>query len=93
LQVGLPVTVNALGLSQKLIVQSHGGFVKKGELFVYAPHDFYVGSCPMQKLPFLSGYFQRKFLSTQSIPDDLKAAWSKLANVAIEGKALKLTMP
>jgi hypothetical protein len=93
LQVALPMTVNALGLSHKLIVQAHGGFVKKGGLFVYEPHTFYVGSCPVQKLPFLVGYFQRKFLSAQSIPDDVSASWSKLANVAIEGRTLKLTMP
>jgi len=30
---------------------------------------------------------------TQELPDDLSAAWKKLANVTIEGNALRLTMP
>ncbi len=93
LQVGVPLTVNALGLGQKVIVQARGGFVKKGDLFVYDPDVLYLGSCPVQRLPFLSGYVRDKFLAAQPIPDDIKAAWPKLANVAIEGNTLKLTMP
>jgi hypothetical protein len=93
MQVGVPVMVNALGLGQKVIVQARGGFVKQGDLFVYEPTDMYLGSCPVQRLPFLATYVRDKFIATQPIPEDIKASWSKLTNVAIEGNALKLTMP
>ena len=93
LQIGVPVTVNALGLDQKVIVQARGGFVKKENGFVYEPSSLYFGSCPVQHLPFISDYVRTKALATQSIPEDIKTSWAKLANVAIEGNALKLTMP
>jgi hypothetical protein len=91
LQIAAPVTVNAAGL--KLIVQARGGFVKSGDRFVFAPDTLYVGSCPVQRLPFLAGYVRSQFAAAQAVPEDLAAAWPKLANVAIEGKTLTLTMP
>lgn len=93
LQVGVPVTVNALGLDQKIIVQARGGFVKKGDVFVYEPETLYFGSCPVHRLPYVSTFVREKFISAQPIPEDIKASWPKLANVTIEEKALKLTMP
>jgi hypothetical protein len=93
LQIAAPVTVNVAGLGQKLIVQARGGFVKSGDRFVYSPDKLYVGSCPVERLPFLAGYVRGQFLAAQAIPEDLAAAWPKLANVAIEGKTLTLTMP
>ena len=93
LQVGVPVTVNALGLGQKIMVQARGGFTKDGTVFVYDPSELYFGSCPVQRLPFLSGYVRSKFLAGQPIPEDIKTAWAKLTNVEIAGNTLKLTMP
>ena len=93
MQVGVPVTVNALGLGQKIIAQARGGFTKEGNLFVYDPKELYLGSCPVQRLPFLSGYVRNKFVAGHPIPEDIKTAWAKLSNVAIEGNTLKLTMP
>lgn len=93
LQFAVPVTVNVLGLSQKVIVQTRGGFVKKGDLFIFEPDTFYAGSCPLQRLPMVVDYVRKKFVASQQIPDDLKASWEKLAGVAIDGSTLKLTMP
>lgn len=91
LTIAVPVTVNLTG--QKLVVQARGGFEKSGDHFVFSPDTLYVGSCPVQRLPFLAGFVRSQFLSAQAIPEDLVAAWPKLANVAIEGKTLTLTMP
>jgi hypothetical protein len=60
---------------------------------VFEPTEFYFGSCPLQKIPFAAGLLRDRVFAAQPIPDDIKAAWSKLANVAIEGNTLKLTMP
>lgn len=92
LQVGVPVTVNAAGLGQKVLVQSRGQFVKEGDLFVYRADELYFGSCPVHRLPFLSTYVHTKFLSEQAIPEDIATAWRKLTNVAIEDSTLKLSM-
>ncbi len=92
-QVGVPVTVSVMGVSSKVIVQSQGGFAKEGEQFAYVPETFYIGALPLQKLPMAAGYVRDKFLSPQTIPADIQTAWAKLANVSVEGNALKLTMP
>jgi hypothetical protein len=93
LQLGVPVTINALGLGQKVIVQAHGGFVKSDGGFVYEPSSIYFGSCPVHRLPFLSTFVRNKAIASQPVPEDIKASWAKLTNVAIEGNTLKLTMP
>jgi hypothetical protein len=93
LQVGMPVTVNALGLNQTIVVQARGGFEKQDDIFVYEPDVFYVGSLPLQRLPFLAGYARDQIMEKYKIPDEIKAAWTKLANVSVDGNVLNLTMP
>jgi hypothetical protein len=93
MQVGAPVQVRVLGLDQRIIVQARGGFAKSGDVFVFSPSELYLGSCPVQNLPFLARYVRNQFVAAQPIPADLAAAWGKLADVAIEGDVLKLTMP
>lgn len=92
MQVGVPVTVNVLGLEHKVIAQARGGFTKQGNVFVYDPAEMYFGSCPVQRLPFLSDYIRKKLAGGQPIPEDIAAAWPKLANVSIEGNTLNLAM-
>jgi hypothetical protein len=95
LQVGVPVTISLdfLGINQKVVVQTRGGFAKEGETFVYKPDVFYVGSLPLERLPYVARHAREYFLNSQPIPDDVKASWAKLANVTVEGNSLKLTMP
>jgi hypothetical protein len=93
LQVGLPYTVDLLGLTGSVIIQMQGDFQKEGDAFVYEPSTFLIGSLPAQRIPVLSALLLKKIYSTQELPDDLSAAWKKLASVSIEGSALRLTMP
>lgn len=92
-QIGFPVTVNALGMDLKVIVQAQGKFSKHGALFAYEPETLLVGSCPVQRLPYASSYVTKKFLDSQTIAEDIAAAWPKVVAVAVEGSTLKLTMP
>jgi hypothetical protein len=92
LQVGMPVTLNLLGFSQKLIVQARGGFEKQDNAVVFDPSTIYLGSCPVQRLPFLSGWVRNKVLTPQLMPDDVAAGWAKVSDATIEGNTLKLAM-
>jgi hypothetical protein len=92
-QVGMPVTIRVLGLGEKVVMQARGGFVRRGDLFVYEPDELYLGSLPLQRLPFFPGYLRDKVLRAQSIPDDIAASWRNLAAVGIEGAVLQLAMP
>lgn len=90
-QVGVPVTIGLI--DQKVIAQARGGFEKQGEIFVYKPTEMYLGSCPVDRLPFLGAMVREKVLASQSIPEDIKTSWQKLAAVEVTGNAVKLTMP
>jgi hypothetical protein len=93
LQVGLPYTVDLLGLSGAVIIQMQGNFAKEGDEFVYEPSTVYIGSLPAQRIPILLTLLKKKIYSAQELPDDLAAAWKKLSNVSLEGNVLRLTMP
>jgi hypothetical protein len=92
LQIGLPYTVDLLGLSGSVIIQTQGAFAKEGDEFVYEPSTVYIGSLPAQRIPILLSLLKKKIYSAQELPDDLAAAWKKLANVTIEDNRLRLTM-
>jgi hypothetical protein len=92
MQIGVPVTLNVLGFSQRVIAQARGGFTKDGSVFVYDPSEMYLGSCPIQRLPFVNSFVRSKVLAAHGLPDDITAAWAKLANVTIEGNTLNLAM-
>ena len=93
-QIGVPVKLNLFGLiDQKILVVARGAFAKKGDTFAFDPDTLYVGSCPVQRFPFAAGLVAKKVLATIPVPDDIAAAWPKLAGVTAEGNTLKLGMP
>lgn len=91
LQLGVPLGTSLL--EQKVIFQAHGGFVRRGDTFVFEPKSMYLGSCPLERLPFVADYVRERILAEYPLPADMKAAWAKLTDVAVEGNTLKLTMP
>jgi hypothetical protein len=94
-QIGSEAELNLdiVGFKQTLILQASGRFVKGADGFAFAPERFYVGCCPLHKLPGLSKLVLGLVLANEKIPEDLSAAWKKLAVVSVEGSSLKLTMP
>jgi len=92
MQVCVPVSVNVLGVGQTVTFQARGDFEKRGDVFVFTPDQLYLGSCPVQRLPFLQGFVVKKFLESQPIPEDIATSWRKLASVSVEGSTLKLAM-
>ena len=81
-QIAVPVTFNVLGLTQEVTVLATGNFVKKDAGFAFSPDTIYLGSCPMQRVPFAAGFVATKFLAAQPIPDDVAAAWPKCSIIA-----------
>ncbi len=92
-QIAVPAVISVFGFDQAVTVVADGKFVKKGSGFVFAADTLYLGSCPMQRVPFASSYVAQKFIGGLPVPEDIAASWSKLTDVAVEGNALKLTMP
>jgi len=93
LQMALPLALNLYGMRAEVHVVSRGGFVKKGERFVYEPSSIHVGSCPIERLPLIGGVLIRKFLEAMSQQEEIKAAWDALENVTVDGGRLHLVAP
>ena len=93
LQLAVPLHVSVAGFDQDLIAQARGGFEKNGDMFVFAPSEVYVGSCPVQRIPGLSAMLLKRVYAATPVPPEVVAAWQKLADVAVEGTTLRLSMP
>ncbi len=95
MQVASPCTVNLDWFSIKfpVLVQVIGHFAKRGDAFVLTPDQFYVGSCPLHKVPVLGELLYQVLVMKEKAPPEIAAAWKKLAGVSIDGNTLKLTMP
>ncbi len=92
MQIGVPVRVSVAGIDRRVIVQARGGFEKRGDVFVFSPDELYVGSCPLQRLPVVSGLVMKTFLAGANVPEELAAAWRNVAEVKVEDSSLQLTM-
>lgn len=91
LQVGVPVRMRMMGLEQRIVVQARGGFEKRGEVFVFEPDEFYLGSCPLQRLPVIEGVLMKRIVAAANVPEDVAAAWRNLTDATIDGSTLQLT--
>ncbi|MBI5767142.1 MAG: hypothetical protein HZA93_05055 [Verrucomicrobia bacterium] len=92
-QLIVPVTFNLLGLDPRVMVTATGRFVKKDGGFAFEPDAMSVGCCPLNRVPFAAGVLAKKFLTAKAVPEDIASVWPKVADVSIEGSALKITMP
>lgn len=93
LQVALPTTINAVGFSLPVIWQARGHFDKGPGGFVFVEDELYLGSFPAHRVPGLKELIVARLLAVQDIPGDLRTAWEKLILVAVEGNALRLSLP
>ncbi len=80
-------------LSHRIIVQAAGHFVRRGGTFVFTADRFYVGSCPMYKLPIVGDLVLQHLLAARPPPEDITTSWRKLADVSIKANTLELKMP
>jgi len=94
-QIGYETEVNLdmLGLKQSLIMQASGRFVKTPDGFAFAADKFYIGCCPLHKLPIVGKLVLDRVLANEKVPENLLSAWKKLFDVSVEGDSLKLTIP
>lgn len=92
-QMGLPCSINVLGITRPIIVQARGGFERRGERFVFAPEQMYIGSLAVSRIPGLTPLLVNRLLDAQDIPEETHSAWKRLDQVAVEGDQLVLRLP
>lgn len=93
MQLIVPVTLNLFGLDPRVMVTATGKFVKRDGGFAFEPDTMMVGSCPLNRIPFAAGFIGKKVFTAKAVPEDIANIWPKVADVAIEGNTLKITMP
>jgi hypothetical protein len=94
LQIGSEGTLNLelVGLKRPLVMRATGQFVKRDDGFTFVPDQFYLGCCPLHRLPGVAALVLDRLLENAKIPEDIAAAWKKLADVSIDENTLLLTM-
>ena len=92
IQIGTKCVLNWYGLTHEVIVLTTGVFERSGDRFVFKPETLHLGSCPLHLLPAVAGPLFDHLVEKKKIPDEIKSAWVKIDEVAIEGPTLKLTI-
>jgi len=95
MQIAIPVRIkiDLANLDTTVLIQATGGFLRRDETYAFVPKTMHIGSCPVERLPMVMEYVLRKFYYAQPVPEEIVTAWSKLADVTIQGSTLKLKMP
>lgn len=88
LQISAKCVLNWYGLAKEVTVIATGDFTKSGDTVGFAPESLYLGSCPVQLLPSLAGPLMSHLVSRTKVPDEVRAAWTKLDSVTIDGTKL-----
>lgn len=87
------LNVHWFDLKHPLIVQVAGHFAKQEGEYSLVPDRFYIGSCPLQRLPIVGNLVLRYLLGRHPAPKAVAASWAKLAGVSIKNGTLMLKMP
>jgi len=92
-QIGMPVRIDAFGFGMDVVMQTRGRFAKAGDVFVFEAESTTIGACPLDRIPGAKNWVARRVLAMVPVPDEIATAWGSLADVAVVGSTLRLTMP
>ncbi len=92
LQISVAVNLYAYGYPITTLVQTTGTFVRKGKIFAFEPQTMWIGSCPVHRLPMLGGPVMDKVIGSQTWPETIVTAWTKLSEVRVSDTSLSLTV-
>jgi len=95
MQVSCRVTLNLelFNLSLPLVAQAAGHFERRGDVFTLVPDKCYVGSFPVHRVPGLDRLTLGFLLARVPVTEEVRAAWKKVTNAAVDGDTLRLSMP
>ncbi|MDQ5980585.1 MAG: hypothetical protein QG602_3562 [Verrucomicrobiota bacterium] len=91
LQIGTKCVLNWYGLTTEVMVIATGAFERSGDRYVFKADTLHLGSCPLHLLPSVAAPFFDHLVGKKKVPDDIRSAWVKVDEVALEGGALKLS--
>ncbi len=92
LQIGVSMHLYVYGYLIATLVQTRGTFVRKGGIFAFDPQTMWIGSCPVHRLPLLGSPVMDKVIGSQTWPETVVTAWTKLSEVRVSDSSLSLTV-
>jgi hypothetical protein len=91
LHISQKVLLNYYGISKEVVMQAEGSFARSGDGFSFKPERVHLGSCPLHVLPGVTPALAKALVAKQKVPDDIRAAWAKISDMAVDGGLLKIT--
>lgn len=93
LQFGFTCHLDYFGLGTDVVVHAVGRLRNTSDGVRFAADEFYIGSCPLNKLAGAGLPLMSKLMSLHPVSDEMKQAWAKVTEAKIEGGQLKLSVP
>ena len=90
MQIAFKCKLSLLGVSHEVAMIATGNFVKGVNGFEFSPAKLTLGSCPVHLIPLAAPQLLRRIAATQPMSPELQAAWSRLADVRVDGAILQL---
>jgi hypothetical protein len=90
-QIGLPIRFVFMGAERRVVLQTRGGFVVRGQSQVFQPRTVYVGSCP---IPVALGgeSIYKKFADGFVVTDEVRKAWGAIEDIRVEESRMKVAI-
>ena len=91
LQIASTVTLNFYGTTFDVMLVATGGFVRDENHIVFRPEKYYLGSCPLHRIPMLAKPVTTRFYAAQKVTEELQVAWEKVTAVTVENGLLRIS--
>lgn len=86
-------TVSALGFNREVTLAATGHFETAGGRVNFVADTFYLGSCPLHRLPGAASALLAYVFKNQTAPETIRLAWAKCTAASVVDGGLKLVQP
>lgn len=92
IQFASELTWDLWGEKKKVLLQTRGTLREDAGGWVFEPSEMWLGSLPLSRVPFATGWVRTHFLDPRQFHPDLAMAWSKLGRVILEDSVIKVSL-
>ena len=93
LQISWGGTVSAVGFNREVTLVATGHFETAGGRVNFVADTFYLGSCPLHRLPGAASALLAYVFKNQTAPETIRLAWAKCTAASVVDGGLKLVQP
>lgn len=90
LQIALQCKFDYYGVGKDVWVKVIGRFKLTGDGYIFAPEEYYLGSCPLHLFPGSGPFLTNLILSRMKIAEEMQQAWGKVSILVLESDQMKV---